>query len=106
MNRFPMLLEVCEHVNERSSHRPWRIEGTLVPAIAPAAPAPEKQPIQPPRQTHLEPSNPAEQRPAIPGLDDQMNVVRLHRELHNSESPGPSLIRIPNRPHHGGIHEL
>jgi hypothetical protein len=77
-----------------------------VPAITPAAPAPEKQPIQPPRQTHLEPSNPADQRPSIPCFDDQMNVVPLHGELNDPKPPRPPLIRIPNRTHNGGIHEL
>jgi hypothetical protein len=67
-----MFFEVRKHIDERSPHGTWRLQSTLVPAIAPATPAPEKQSIQPPRQTHLEPANAAEQGPAVHRLDHQM----------------------------------
>ena len=68
------------------AHFARRGEAPRVVSIAPHAPAPAKNAVQPPRQSNREPTRTARERQLVGRLDEQMHVIGLHREMDQAKS--------------------
>lgn len=86
-------LRVGEHVDERTTHRPRRRECATVPAFCEELAPSEKQAIDSPCQTDVEPANTFDQIAMTPRFHEQMEVVRLNREVHDLEPAAAAAIR-------------
>jgi hypothetical protein len=72
---------VVEDVHERATHLEWRAQNARVVAIGEDRAPPLKSSIQPAREAYGEPLQRARKRALPVRLDDEMQMVRLHRKL-------------------------
>ncbi len=86
LGRVPMRLK--QHIRERITRLPRRLELPRMIPVREHSPPPPEHPIQLPRDPNREPLHPRRQRPLVRSLDDQMEMVRLHRIL-NQPKPTP-----------------
>ena len=83
-----MLAPVQQHVDEAIAHLPRRPQRPAVVALRPhATPTPES-PVDRFRQADAEPLHPPSERLRPLGLDEQVYVVRLDREMHDAKGRG------------------
>jgi len=92
--RLAVLLEVSEHVHEAVTHRARGRECSLVPALGKDASFPKAEAIDAPCDAHRKTRHSSRERRTIPSLDDQMEVVELHREMNDPEGSSIPSIRV------------
>jgi hypothetical protein len=77
-----------------------------MPTIRNDAPAPKNQPVHPSRQTHPEAPHSAQESRSISCLDDEMQMVRLRRKVHDPKPPEPAPIQGHDHAAHRRKHVL
>jgi hypothetical protein len=80
-----VLLGVHEDVDEGVADLLRRLERTRVVAVAPEAPFPAQGPVHPARGADAEAADTGGELPRIRGLDDEVQVIALHREVQHPE---------------------
>ena len=95
-----VLGEVVNRVADREAHLARRAQPARVVAVGEHRPAPAKDAVQPPRHAHLEPLHRPPERDLVGRLDDEVEVIALHREMNEpeAEADAPQLERARNRP--------
>ena len=100
-----VLSEVGEHVAKSRPHGSRRRQGARMVAIGPEPAALAEQLVHSPRDADHEPAHARRERPLVPRLDDQMEMVVLHGKVHDSKRfLAPTLVR--DRAHEGRKHLL
>lgn len=91
---------VAEHVAERVAHLARGAEDVLVIAVVEATTARVHHDVEVARDTRDERAQAVAHRAAVIGLDDQVDVVVLHREVNDAEvlAPECALEGRANRP--------
>lgn len=81
-----MVPRVLQHVDERGAHFARRGERSSVEAIREDGAAPAPETVERAGDPHEDSFHSARQRPPILGFGDQMDVIRLQRELVQPEA--------------------
>jgi hypothetical protein len=106
-----VLASIREHVHESVAHHAWRRECERVIAVRPESAAAAERTIDAERTADREAAHAATQRSGVACLGDEMQVVALHREVHDAKvRPGGGgqrsddcPTRVPRaKPHHLG----
>src|SRR4051812_37052842 len=87
-----MMSRVEEHISERVPRLPRRLQCPRVITIREHLPSPPELTIDRARDPHAHPLCSTSKRAPILRLDDEMDVITLHRELVHAE-PEPPLHR-------------
>jgi hypothetical protein len=103
---FAVLSRIREHVSQRVPDRARRRQCAPVPAPREYRASPEYQAIEAPREAHREPAQAAAQRSAILRFDDEMEMIRLHREHDDPKPTPPTLVQVGDRVPQRREHEL
>jgi hypothetical protein len=90
---------VEEHVDVRRSHLPRCPQVVRMVAMPPHPPPPVASPVERPRTANRQPLRPPRERQRPLRLDDEVDVIRLHREL---EHPVEGFVRRRQRPSDAG----
>jgi hypothetical protein len=85
--------EIAEHISERVTRCPRRRQSPSVPTIGPEPARPRDEPIHAPGNAHHQASHPHRKRPLVAGLDEQMEVIRLHGEVDDPKNAMMTSIR-------------
>ena len=80
-----MLASVAQDIHERVPDLAWRPEIMAMVAVAPDAPAADQEAIQGARGPNAETPHARRERPCVMGLDDQVEMVPLHRKVHDAK---------------------
>jgi hypothetical protein len=86
---YAVLPAIGEHVEERVAHHSRGLQCTSVPSIGKQRSRAHQQAIDLAGQAHRETAHAAEQIAARLGLDQQVHVIFLNREVRDSKSPSP-----------------
>ncbi|HEX5631786.1 MAG TPA: hypothetical protein VFX50_01115 [Gemmatimonadales bacterium] len=76
--RGAVAMMIQEHVSERVAHLARRLEGAGVEAGGEEAAAAAEVPVEVPREAHTETGDAAREALRVVGLDEEVQVVRLH----------------------------
>jgi hypothetical protein len=99
--RWSMLARIEQHIDQPTARLAGRGQRVKVISIRPHRPPPPRHTIHRPGHPDGQPLGPRRQRPAVVRLDDQMQVVALHREV---KQPKPRPARRRQRPPHRHRH--
>jgi len=83
-----MLPAIEQNVDQTVPDLAGRSQRAAVETIGPHAAGVSDPPVDRLRQANAEPLHPARQRGRAVGLDEQVQVVRLDREMHDAEVCG------------------
>lgn len=89
--------EASEDGDQSVAHGAWSFERAALPAIGEEAPFAREQRIDATCQANAQPAHPLNQIVTALGLDDQVNVIGLSRELADSKALGRALCGVRNR---------
>jgi hypothetical protein len=98
-----MFTEVQQHVHQRLAHLLWAVQRPAVIAVGPHAPAPSCTAIDRAGATDRQSLQAAAERDVVVRLDDEVQVIGLHRELDQAKPP-PAASR--ERVADGGKHSF
>src|SRR5262245_12230809 len=101
-----MLFEVREHVNQRIANRARTLQRATVPPIRKEPASPREQPIHAPCDADAQAAHPFDQRLVISRLDDEVEMIALHREVDDAKPYRSATIRGANRAMDSRIDEL
>jgi hypothetical protein len=101
-----VLSKVAEHVGERVTRGSRRGQNVSVPSVGPETPSSKDEAIHAPRDSHCQPSHAGGKRAFVRSFDDQVQVIRLHREVHHSKNVMMASVRLGNRAFQRGKNEL
>jgi hypothetical protein len=88
-----VLSEIAEHVGEGVTCRARRGQSASVPAVRPEPASAKDERIHAPGDAHGQARHPEGKSPFVAGFDEQMEVIRLHREVNDPKDPMMALIR-------------
>jgi hypothetical protein len=80
-----MLLTILKNVDDAVSDLQWGAKRTCMVAIGKDAARAVKQSIHRSRHPDAEPRSASGKRPLVVRLDEEMDVIRLNREMHEPE---------------------
>src|SRR4029453_2679808 len=83
----PVLPNVEQHVRQRAPHLPRRPQYPQVVAVGEDPASPREDAIHAAREARGDRLHPAREIPRARRLDEQMEMIDLHRVVHEPESP-------------------
>jgi len=95
--RVPAVIE--KHIRDTNTDLPRALEVARMVALGEDAPPPPELTVQRSRDSDRERRQPAGQRALVVCFHEQVEMVALHREVHDSEAP--AALAGPERPPHG-----
>ena len=98
--------EVSEHVDEDPPHCARRSQCATVPAIRDQWASARDQLIHAPREAHGQPAYAPEQCLPIGSFDNEVEMVVLHRKMHDLKASLPALVSLAQHHSNGWKHEL
>jgi hypothetical protein len=89
-----VLAKIAEHIRERVPSGSRRCQRAPVPSVGPEAPSSKDEAVHPPRDPNGETSHSSRKSVPVGGLDQQVQVISLHREMHDAKHAVMALIRL------------
>ncbi len=91
-----VLAPIHDHVNQTTPHLARCSQCSRVKSVAPKSAAPPENTVEGTRHTSREPGHSTREADLVPCFDQQMHVIRLHREVHDAKPRKPRLHQRPS----------
>jgi len=90
--------KIAQHIRERVTRGARGRQRAPVPSVGPETASSKDEAVHPPRDPDRQPSHSSGERVLVGGLDEQMQMIRLHREVHDAKDRLVALVGLGDGP--------
>jgi hypothetical protein len=84
--------KIAEHVRKRVPSGSRRCQRAPVPSVGPETPSSKDEAVHPPSDSYCETSHSGRERALVGSFDQQVQVIGLHREMHDPKHAMMTMI--------------